>query len=122
MLPLKTIHSFKTIHQETIHNKIWGSIKNWKIWPHWSTFLSGNNWLDLRTYCLFWTITKSIGTMVSNMPYYVMMLCIYLRTFAHPGQYSWNTLRGLLISLPALFMTQLKCHPLIKAFPGLYLK
>lgn len=85
-------------------------------------FLSGNNWLDLRSYYLFWTITKSIGTMVSNTPCYVMMLCVYLRTFAHPGHYSWNTLRQLLISLSPFFMDQLKCHLLIKAFPGLYFK
>lgn len=79
-------------------------------------FLSGNNWLDLRSYYLFWTITKSIGTMVSNTPCYVMMLCVYLRTFAHPGHYSWNTLRQLLISL-SFFHGPIEMSPLDKGFP-----
>lgn len=48
-------------NQETIHDKVLGSTKNWKIWPHWSTFLSGNNWLELRSWCLSWTITSSVA-------------------------------------------------------------
>lgn len=79
-------------------------------------FLSGNNWLDLRSYYLFWTITKSIGTMVSNTPCYVMMLCIYLRTFAHPGHYSWNTLRDAYLTL-SFFHGPTEMSPLDKGFP-----